>query len=221
MGRRRYISEKKQAKVLVRCRRRCCICFALHRDFSIKRGQIAHLDHDPANNDIDNLAFLCLEHHDEYDSKTRLSKGFTLEEVKRYREELYDFLKFWLKKVPIGEIDTTIDSVEGMYVRDEDEKYAELEINLLTPTRIRVKGYALWGTSRECPHIGELDFESDFDFENKSCIYSEKLEGENKLYRIRLTFETFGVVVEEENASGHFGMNVSFTGRYIKVKRNE
>ena len=57
-------------------------------DLSEKKGQIAHLDRDPSNSDPDNLAFLCLEHHDEYDSRPSQSKGLTIEEVKRYRADL-------------------------------------------------------------------------------------------------------------------------------------
>jgi hypothetical protein len=55
---------------------------------SEKKGQIAHLDRDPSHNDPDNLAFLCLEHHDQYDSRPSQSKGLTPEEVKRYRAAL-------------------------------------------------------------------------------------------------------------------------------------
>jgi hypothetical protein len=76
------------ADVVTSSRRRCCVCFALQRDDGEKKGQIAHLDHNPANNGEDNLAFLCLEHHDQYDSRTSQSKGLTIDELKRYRTEL-------------------------------------------------------------------------------------------------------------------------------------
>ncbi|MGX8009477.1 hypothetical protein ACVDG8_010930 [Mesorhizobium sp. ORM8.1] len=56
---------------------------------AIKQGQISHLDRDSANPKEDNLAFLCLVHHDEYDSQTSQRKGFTITEVKSFREELY------------------------------------------------------------------------------------------------------------------------------------
>ena len=55
----------------------------------MKAGQIAHLDRDKANAALDNLAFLCFEHHDRYDSRTSQSKNFSIAEVKAYREELY------------------------------------------------------------------------------------------------------------------------------------
>jgi len=84
------LQNKTQDQVLVLSRRRCCICFGLDGDLQEKRGQIAHLDHDPANNDLDNLAWLCLQHHDQYDGKTSQSKGLRLSEVKHYRKELYD-----------------------------------------------------------------------------------------------------------------------------------
>jgi hypothetical protein len=77
------------AKVLVASARRCCICFGLKRDSRIKQGQIAHLDRNHSNKDFKNLAFMCFCHHDQYDTKTSQSKGFTQSEVKYYRDLLY------------------------------------------------------------------------------------------------------------------------------------
>ena len=83
------LSESVEVSVITESRRRCCICFGLDGDFSRKKGQIAHLDHDPANNDLGNLAFLCLDHHDEYDSRSSQAKGLKSSEVKIYRANLY------------------------------------------------------------------------------------------------------------------------------------
>jgi hypothetical protein len=80
------------ADVLLASRRRCCICFALTNSFAERKGQIAHLDHDASNNSIENLVFLCLEHHDQYDSRTSQSKGLTVEEVRLYRARLDAFI---------------------------------------------------------------------------------------------------------------------------------
>jgi len=89
---RRKNNPKVNTDILLRSGRRCCLCFGLKNDHTEKKGQIAHLDHDPSNNEPDNLAFLCLDHHDEYDSKTSQSKSLQLIEVKAYRENLYQFL---------------------------------------------------------------------------------------------------------------------------------
>lgn len=86
---RKPISVDVQANVLVRSRRRCCICYGLNRDISIKQGQIAHLDQNSANAAEDNLAFLCMPHHDQYDSLTRQSKNLSENEVRTYRDELH------------------------------------------------------------------------------------------------------------------------------------
>jgi hypothetical protein len=50
------------------------------------------LNQDATNNDPDNLAFMCLEHHDWFDSKTSQSKGSSAAEARHYREELYEEL---------------------------------------------------------------------------------------------------------------------------------
>ena len=75
--------------VLLKCRRRCCLCVGLDGDGAIKRGQIAHIDHDRTNPKEENLAFLCLSHHDEYDSTPRQSKKLTEGEVREYRDRLH------------------------------------------------------------------------------------------------------------------------------------
>jgi hypothetical protein len=63
---------------------------------SRKKGQVAHLDRNPGNNTFDNLAFLCLDHHDEYDSTTSQTKGLQLKEVKVYRQGLYEAVRQYL-----------------------------------------------------------------------------------------------------------------------------
>ena len=89
------IPDSTQAEVLVQSRRRCCVCFGLNRDDSVKKGQIAHLDGDKTNNRIGNLAFLCFDHHDEYDSPTSQSKGLTRMELERFRDELASKFGNW------------------------------------------------------------------------------------------------------------------------------
>lgn len=98
---RKPVPQPTQDNVMVRSRRRCCICYGLDRDLSIKNGQIAHLDRRSENPLENNLAFLCLEHHNIYDSTTKQSKNFTPGEVKRYREELYKDMEIYVSLPPI------------------------------------------------------------------------------------------------------------------------
>ena len=86
---RKKIPADTEMQVLTSSRRRCCICFGLFRDVQVKAGQIAHLDRNSNNAALDNLSFLCFEHHDRYDSRTSQSKNFSITEVKAYRDELY------------------------------------------------------------------------------------------------------------------------------------
>ncbi|MCP4370787.1 MAG: hypothetical protein GY797_22140 [Deltaproteobacteria bacterium] len=89
-NRRKKASPSIETQIFVSSGRRCCICFGLENDFKVKDdGQIAHLDKNRENNKIDNLAFLCLNHHNRYDSKTSVSKNFSIHEVKAYRDYLY------------------------------------------------------------------------------------------------------------------------------------
>lgn len=95
MAKRKKVTDAVQAEVLVRSRRRCCVCFGLRRDENEKVGQIAHLDKDPANDAERNLVYLCLDHHDQFDSRTSQSKNLTKAEVEAYRNELFDHFSLW------------------------------------------------------------------------------------------------------------------------------
>lgn len=82
-----------QVVVLRRSRRRCALCFAYDFDRGTKQGQIAHIDHNSDNNDPENLIFLCLKHHEDYDTRTSQSKGIMAEEVTRSRLDLDTFIQ--------------------------------------------------------------------------------------------------------------------------------
>jgi hypothetical protein len=88
-SKRKHTPPNREAEVLDTCRRRCCVCFALNGDAEEKKGQIGHLDHNPSNNAPDNLVFLCMLHHDQYDSRTSQSKNLTEAEVRLYRKQLH------------------------------------------------------------------------------------------------------------------------------------
>ena len=92
-GPRAPIDPKTEAGVLTKSRRRCCLCVGLYGDMGQKEGQIAHADRNRTNNKPDNLAFLCLPHHNEYDTRTSQSKGMTEQELKYYRKQLFKVVK--------------------------------------------------------------------------------------------------------------------------------
>jgi hypothetical protein len=84
-----------ETRLLVESRRRCCLCVFLARDMSEKRVQIAHISRDRSDSTYDNLAVLCLDHHDQYDSRTSQSKGFTPDELREYKKRLVDYIQRW------------------------------------------------------------------------------------------------------------------------------
>ena len=162
---RKAIPHEVQTEVLTSCRRRCAICYGLDRDTTIKQGQIAHLDDDSSNADLDNLVFLCLEHHDEFDSRRRQSKGLTVGEVRRFRDELHASLTAaFRREVNFGKAGIVPpDDFSGEWLRsgDDEDDSAEIEIQLVAPGRLKITGGALHGRTREDgPNHGELDFEA-------------------------------------------------------------
>jgi hypothetical protein len=96
---RKAIPETTQTNIFLKSRRRCCLCFWLKGEDEVKKGQIAHLGDNNENAAEDNLVFLCLEHHDEYDSIPRLSKGLREQEVRKWRDELYKEMEYRFRTV--------------------------------------------------------------------------------------------------------------------------
>ena len=88
--RRPKVARLVEAEVLIQARRRCCVCFGLLGDISLKKGQISHINGNRSDNRAENLAFLCLDHHDELDSQSSQSKGLTPNEVRHFKHELAD-----------------------------------------------------------------------------------------------------------------------------------
>jgi hypothetical protein len=71
---RKSFAKSVETEILIKCRRRCALCFGLEGDAAKKSGQLAHVDRDPANASKENVAFLCTSHHDEYDSVSKQTK---------------------------------------------------------------------------------------------------------------------------------------------------
>lgn len=222
---RKRIPVDVQTNVLVHSRRRCCICFGLNRDTSLKAGQIAHIDRNSANSAEDNLAYLCLEHHDEYDSRKSQSKGLTPGEIKRFRKELHNALgKALAIEVHFGE--NTIpaeDPYAGQFIRvgaeygSADIKLTPIPDSLEGNPRYAITGFALWGTGREFgPNMGEMSFVGEVvDGVIEHC---DTFERQGETHTIRLSFEGERLRVEEENYLGIYGMNVNFIGEYRRVR---
>jgi hypothetical protein len=81
------ISAGLSAQVLVAHNHTCCVC----HDVS-KEVQIHHIDDDPSNNDVANLAVLCFDDHNRTQIRGGFGKHLLATEVTIYRDE-------WLKDV--------------------------------------------------------------------------------------------------------------------------
>jgi hypothetical protein len=88
MSDRTSIPTATETLVLMASARRCALCFGFNGDLARKKGQIAHIDQIASNAEEKNLVYLCIEHHDEYDSTTSQVKGITEAELRAYKERL-------------------------------------------------------------------------------------------------------------------------------------
>ena len=206
------IPRETEAQVLYRSRRRCAICFGLNRDASEKRGQIAHLDHDRSNNNIKNLAFLCLDHHDQYDSRTSQSKGFRRTEVQYYRADLEEALRAsFSAPLQLYRDDPSIREWEGIYRCESGNASAELRIVRSSPDCYWIFGLAFWGIqTSEVPHDGILDAAAML---KGDCLVLKEQD-----YELSMALTNLGLTATEKPlAASLFGMNVSFEGQYRRV----
>lgn len=204
-----------ETQLLLKCRRRCCICFGLDRDHRIKQGQIAHLDQENKNNSIDNLAFICLAHHDQYDSKTSQSKGLTVTEVKVFRTELENYIDTNWNKPIVENGEVKLDIFTGSYTRGNEFEGSDLEVTFLGGKLVHVKGFATWGRNREYgPNIGQLDFVSEIEI-NKVVFVDKLFDNE---YKLELEFLGDKLIANENYLVGYFGHNASFAGEYYRLK---
>jgi hypothetical protein len=96
-----------ETAVLLESRRRCCLCVYLDGDWTEKQVQIAHVDRVPSNSNYEDLAVLCLSHHDRYDSRHSQSKGYTPAELRAYRARLVEALRSWAE-TPQAVVDAPI-----------------------------------------------------------------------------------------------------------------
>lgn len=220
---RKPISKQVETNILLSSRRRCCICFGLNRDAKLKNGQIAHLDHDNSNNAENNLAFLCFDHHDEYDSRSSQKKGLTVGEVKAFRSELLTALgSAFSQTVHFGELTTPAsDPYAGKYVRlGRDPDSAELLVTPLPDTyeglvRYYVSGLALWGTKNpHGPNLGILEELADMrDSGTLEIRHGNVFDSHDRITTINFT-EAGQITVDQNFTNGFYGYNVKFDGIY-------
>ena len=106
--------------------------------------------------------------------------------------------------------------VSGHYERNGENDQASLDVTMLSGDRVKVTGIALWNTKNEKygPNIGELEFEATL--KNDTVSWSDP-DG----YMIMIRFSRKALDVTEHAAGGHFGMNVTFAGRYAWTSRRD
>jgi hypothetical protein len=118
---RKTISDEVQNSVLLKSRRRCCLCFWLEGIDDVVKGQIAHLDQKHENAEEQNLVFLCYNHHDEYDSRTSTSKGLKEGEVRKWRDELYREMEYRFRTVQSRALTILFDETQHCFRNDNNQ----------------------------------------------------------------------------------------------------
>lgn len=167
MEERKKIPKEIETEVLIRSKRRCCLCFGINGDEQEKSGQIAHLDKNRNNNSIDNLAFLCFHHHDKYDSTTSQSKNYTISEVKSYKEQLYKYYdKLYDNKFSSNDYYEYLN--KNIQIISEDYEMKDntivIEIDDLEVMNPKLIGFELWNNGELEVIINKIEMRNRLPF---------------------------------------------------------
>lgn len=102
--------------------------------------------------------------------------------------------------------------VSGHYERNGENDQASLDVTMLPGDRVKVSGVALWNTKNEKygPNIGELEFEAAV---KDDVVTWSDADG----YSVVIRFSRKAADVTEHAIGGHFGMNVTFVGHYLRT----
>lgn len=84
MSKRIPLKEATRLEILSKCNNRCCVC-------QTPFIQIHHIDGNPANNEIDNLAPLCPNCHDQAGLDRQMSMHLSKERIKQLRKRWYNY----------------------------------------------------------------------------------------------------------------------------------
>lgn len=173
---RKSIPKDREAEILFSSRRRCALCFMYEQDKDIKRGQIAHIDRNSANNKQNNLAFLCLPHHDEYDGKTSQSKRWTPKELIESKNKLTEFIKNHFDKLlPEVEISKPVKGTVTKKTKKEKRQIITPEVyNLRIPIYNAYRDFVT-----KILRDAKINYNDLFDFANKThealFLYDENI----------------------------------------------
>lgn len=141
MSKRVAIPTDIEADVLIKSKRRCCLCYGINYYLDEKAGQIAHLDKDNSNSKFDNLAYMCFDHHDRYDTRTSQSKNYTIKETKYYRNQLYKYFEeIYANKYAMSDyleyLNQSIKLVSEDYLMKGNKIIIEVESLMKTPSML-------------------------------------------------------------------------------------
>ena len=81
---RKNISQNTSADVIFKSHNSCCVC-----QNGKKGDHIHHIDGDPSNNDFNNLAYLCFDHHNQATITNSLSKKLSPRAITQFRDDWY------------------------------------------------------------------------------------------------------------------------------------
>lgn len=166
------IPPKTQVTILSKCRRRCAFCYYFEFDTSLKKGQIAHIDRNRNNNVENNLVYLCLPHHDDYDTKSIQTKRYTPEELAEAKRELETF------------IEKKHSSIVSLLASDKIEPLAKKsKINRVSVEVYKIR-YPIYQAFRDfvIPIVQntDIDIEKLYEFRTKThdtlFLYDHKIE---------------------------------------------
>jgi len=145
MSNRKSLSPKTKEEIKTECARICCMCYKLDSDLSWKHGQIAHIDRDASNNLNENLAYLCQDHHNLYDSKFSQTQSFTPNELLSYKQDLLDHINSDEYKIYGKTVNLSESSDDDINKENDIDELQNESDKFWTPLAVRIIGGIITG----------------------------------------------------------------------------
>lgn len=120
------IDNETAAEVLFLAARICCVCRQPG-----KRLQLHHIDEDPSNNEVSNLAALCFDCHDDTQVRGGVGRRLDAAQVRRFRKDHHARIESQRAAVPAAVVDSSTSA----------ERADASEWKRIPPSRVGLRHY--------------------------------------------------------------------------------
>lgn len=150
MANKSKIPKDIEAKVIFKSDRTCCVCHELGR-----KWQINHINRNNKDHREENLCILCLECHDEFHSKSAISRGLSEGAVRQYKKH-WEYTVRKKREKESGFIYKKINLSKEQFIFEIEKTGIEIITLKQSDPRIKEKLQYLWEINLYKGYTGDI-----------------------------------------------------------------